>query len=223
VGNFPRTLLMLPEWMYAKSADGLVVNLFVGSTVNIAGVAGTDVQVVQKTDYPWNGNVSLTINPAAAKAFTVRVRVPNYDESKLYAATPAVGGLTALTINGEAVKPEMQNGYAVITRTWHPGDKIDFTVPLEVQRVKADSHVAADVGRVALRYGPLVYNIESVDGSVDNTLPANTALTTEWRPDFLGGVRVIKGTFADGSEMTAIPNYVRLNRGGRSIVWVKEQ
>ena len=43
VGNIPRVLLMLPTWMYMKSDDGIYVNLFIGSTVTIEGVAGTDV------------------------------------------------------------------------------------------------------------------------------------------------------------------------------------
>jgi len=222
VGNFLRVLLMSPTWMYAKSPDGLVVNLFSGSTVNIAGVAGTDVQVVQKTDYPWNGAVNLTLNPATAKQFTLRIRVPSHNVSTLYSAAPAVGGLTSLAINGETIQPVIQNGYAVITRTWKPGDQIDLAVPLAVQRMKADPRVAADKDRVALRYGPLVYNIESVDGSVDRILPASAVLTSEWQADLLGGVRTIKGTFADGSELKAIPNYVRLNRGGRSIVWLRD-
>jgi hypothetical protein len=66
---------------------------------------------------------------------------------------------------------------------------------------------------VALRYGPLVYNIEKVDvGDIGKVLPPDAPLTTEWRPDLLGGVMVIKGTFADGSPMIAIPNYARMNR-----------
>jgi len=222
VGNFPRVLLMAPTWMYAKSPDGLVVNLFVGGTVNIGGVAGTDVQVVQKTDYPWSGAVAMTINPAVAKEFTLRVRVPSRNVSALYPTAPATGGLTSLAVNGQSIKTELQNGYAVITRTWRAGDKIDLVLPMPVQRVKADRRVAADTNRVALRYGPLLYNIESVDGSVDRVLTQDTPLTTEWQPDLLGGVRVINGVFADGSPLVAIPNYARLNRGGRSIVWLRD-
>ena len=222
VGNFPRVLLMPPTWMYAKSPDGLVVNLFIGSTVDIAGVAGTDIQVVQKTDYPWNGSVAITLNPATPKAFTLRLRVPNHNVSELYTASPAVGGLASLAVNGEAVQPVVKNGYAVLTRTWRAGDKIDLVVPLTVQRIKADPRVLADTNRVALRFGPLVYNVESVDGSVDQPLSSTAALTSEWRPDLLGGVRVIKGSYADGSALVAIPNYTRLNRGGRSVVWLRE-
>jgi hypothetical protein len=83
--------------------------------------------------------------------------------------------------------------------------------------------VAATAGRVALRYGPLIYNFESVDQNLDSVLTPEATLSTEWRPDLLGGVMVIRGAFQSGAPLTAIPNYARLNRGGRSIVWVRDQ
>jgi DUF1680 family protein len=43
VGNIPRTLLMLPTWVYAKSAGGVYVNLFVGSTITVEN-GRTDVR-----------------------------------------------------------------------------------------------------------------------------------------------------------------------------------
>ena len=70
VGNIPRTLLMVPTWAYAKSADGVYVNLFVGSTIMLENAGGTDVEMVQETDYPWNGKVAITVNPKAAKRFS---------------------------------------------------------------------------------------------------------------------------------------------------------
>ncbi len=225
VSNFPRTLLMLPTWMYAKSPDSICVNLFAGSTVSVGEVAGTDVQLVQTTDYPWSGSVALTVNPAAPRSFSVRIRVPNRNVSALYTALHLTrpARLVSLAVNGQPVVPVMDQGYAVVTRTWQAGDKVELVLPMEVTRVKADNRVAADAGRVALRYGPLIYNLESVDQNLDRVLAPGAALTTEWRPDLLGGVRVITGAFADGSPLTAIPNYARLNRGGRSIVWMRDQ
>ena len=110
-----------------------------------------------------------------------------------------------------------------ISRTWRTGDRIDLVLPISVQRVKASNKVAADVGRVALRYGPLVYNIESVDQEVDLVLGPNSALSTEWNGNLLGGVTVVKGVFTNGKPLTAIPNYARNNRGGRSLVWMKDE
>ena len=203
---------MIPTWTYAKSADGVFVNLFIGSTVTVENVAGTDVQMVQATDYPWNGKVSLTVNPKVPKRFSVRIRVPNRDVSRLYAGTPDADGITSVSVNGAIVEPAIEKGYAAITRAWRAGDRIEVVLPLRVQRVRASDKIAADRGRVALRYGPLVYNIEQVDQDITRALAPGSALTTEWRPELLGGVVVIKGTFADQSPLLAIPNYARYNR-----------
>ena len=239
VGNIPRTLLMLPTWTYSTSADSLYVNLFIGSTVRVEDVAGTAVEMVQATDYPWSGDVSITVNPAAEKKFSVRIRVPNRSVSDLYAATPPSDGITSMALNGSRITPPIDKGYAVITRTWKAGDKIDLVLPMKIQRIKGIEKIAATRGQVALRYGPLIYSVESVDQDLDKVLRPDSALKTAWRGDLLGGVMVITGTWADGSVLTAIPNYARNNRvlapgedrgtaagdrrAVRSSVWLKDQ
>ncbi len=223
VGNIPRTLLMLPTWTYTTGPEAIYVNLFVGSTVTLRSVAGTSVQLGQTTDYPWNGKVALTVNPAVRKRFALHLRVPNRQVSDLYTSTPKVEGLNSLAVNGHSVQPVIEHGYAVLTREWQAGDTVTWEMPLTVQRVKASPKVAADAGRVALRYGPLIYNLESVDQNVDSILSPEAPLSTAWKPELLGGIMVIQGQFTDGKPLLAIPNYARLNRGGRSLVWIKDQ
>ena len=244
VGNIARTLLMLPTWAYAKSADGVYVNMFVGSTINLENVGGTDVQMVQATNYPWDGKVTITVNPKVSKNFSLRIRAPQRNVSSLYHGTPDTSGITSLAVNGTAVKPAMDRGYAVIARAWKAGDKVEVVLPLKVQRVRASGMIEATRNKVALRYGPLLYNIEQVDQDITKALSADSPLTTEWRGDLLGGVMVIQGKFADGSPMMAIPNFARTNRDpaappppagpppgadtrpprrpATSIVWIKE-
>jgi hypothetical protein len=212
VGNIPRTLLMLPAWTYAKNPDGVWVNLFVGSSVTIENVAGTDVEMVQRTDYPWSGKVSITVNPKTPKKFTVRIRVPNRAVSALYRPSPQAGGIRAVAVNGSPVKAPIQRGYAVLTRAWKAGDRIDFELPLKPQRIHASDKIEATRGQVALRYGPLIYNLEQEDQDITKSLAPGSPLTAEWRKDFLGGVVVIRGTFSDGTPMLAIPNFARMNR-----------
>lgn len=223
VGNIPRTLLQLPTWTYTTGKNELYVNLFIGSTVTLDHVAGTSVQLIQTTDYPWSGKVSLIVNPAAAKKFALKIRVPNRQVSNLYTSVPNVDGLVSLAVNGKPVKIEMESGYAVIKHTWEKGDKVEWEVPMKIQRVKADTQIVADRGRVALRYGPLIYNLESVDQNLESVLSPSAPLSAEWKGDLLDGVIAVKGEFTDGKPLLAIPNYSRLNRGGRSIVWVKDK
>jgi DUF1680 family protein len=212
VGNISRTLLMMPTWTYVKSKDALYVNLFAGSRINVGKIAGTDVEVVQKTNYPWEGSVDITVNPQQARKFSVYVRIPNRNTSKLYRPTPAVGGYKSFAVNGKAVKPAVERGYAVITREWKAGDRIRVEFPLEAQRLKADERIQANVGDVALRYGALIYNTEEVDQADLTKALAPAPLKAEWRPDLLGGVVAISGKWQDGSPMLAIPNFARMNR-----------
>ncbi|MBI4905499.1 MAG: glycoside hydrolase family 127 protein [Acidobacteria bacterium] len=207
VGNIPRTLLMVPTWTYAKARDGVYVNLYIGSSVWL-----DDVEMVQDTDYPWSGKIAITVNPKTARRFTVRLRVPNRTTSKLYTPEPAVDGILSLAVNGKAVKPSIVNGYAVITRQWKAGDKIELELPMKVQRITATEQIASTRGKVALRYGPLLYNVESDDQDITKAVSMSAALNARWRPDLLGGVNVIEGQYADGSKLVAVPNYARLNR-----------
>jgi DUF1680 family protein len=218
VGNIPRTLLMLPTWMYTQLADDLYINLYIGSTVQLG-----DVQLVQDTHYPWDGKVAITVNPAAAKTFKLHLRIPSRSVSRLYTPDPAIHDPVTIKLNGQPMDATIDRGYAVLSRTWQPGDRIEINLPMKVQRVRADERITATTNRVALRYGPLIYNIESIDQNIDSALDPAAPLTLRWRPDLLEGVMAIESTFTDGKPMTAIPNYARLNRGGRSIVWIREQ
>jgi hypothetical protein len=168
--------------------------------------------MVQKTDYPWKPGVSIVVNPASEREFTVYVRVPNRQTSELYTAMPVVRGLKSISVNGRPVTPAIVHGYAVIRRVWKKGDRIELELPMAVQKVVADPRVAADSGRVALRYGPLLYNVETADnGSIDGRIGSGP-LQLEWSDTLLGGVMMIRGHWADGTPLVAVPNYARMNR-----------
>jgi uncharacterized protein len=214
VGNLARTLLMIPTWTYVKDKDGLYVNMFVGSKINVGQVAGTNVEVIQKTEYPWDGSISITVNPEEAKTFSVYVRIPDRTTSKLYKNSPALPGVKRFAVNGRQLTPTMHKGYAVVTREWKPGDRIELELPMQPQRVTADSRIDADRGLVALQYGPLLYNVETEDNTNIDRKLGDAPLRAEWRPELLGGVMAISGKWQDGAAMLAIPNFARSNRGG---------
>jgi DUF1680 family protein len=192
-------------------------------------VANTSVQFVQTSDYPWEGSTSIAVNPDAPAAFTLKVRIPGFNESSLYQPAP-YSRTYGVSVTCTAWPGLLDQGYATITRNWKAGDKVDVAIPLDIMRVHAIPAVTYDTGRVALAGGPLIYNIEDADnsqGAANCRLPATAALTATWKPDLLGGIMTINGTAAKIGGTTsypflAIPNYARLNRGGRSIVWIQE-
>jgi DUF1680 family protein len=230
---------MLPRWIYLRSDDAVFVNLFVGCRGRIENVAGTSVELVQETWYPWSGKVALAVNPARPARFRLCIRVPNRSASALYRAEPVLAP-PVIRVNGGRVNPPVRNGYAVLERAWRPGDRVEIELPLVPQRVRADERVGALRGKVALRYGPLVYNIERHEQELEGALPAQAPIEAEWRDDLLGGVVVLRSRFASGGALTAIPNYARMNREPgteyparpgnaagaslpKSIVWIREE
>jgi uncharacterized protein len=94
---------------------------------------------------------------------------------------------------------------------------------MAVQRIKAVNKIAADQGKVALQYGPLIYNIESADQPTGLVLNPATPLSVQYT-NILGGFLKITGTWSGSTTpLIAIPNYSRLNRGGSSDVWFRDQ
>ena len=234
VGNLPRALLGIKDLMYALDAgtNTLYVRHFVASEGTIAEIAGTSLRISQETDYPWSGDVKIVLKPDKPVEFTLKIRIPDRTESDLYTATPELGEKFTVAVNGTAQTLSVKNGFVSLRRRWHTGDVVSLALPMDVQRVHCDARVKANGGRVALIRGPITYNIESVDHDCDINeliLPTDMPLNAVWRPELLGGVMAIEGRGATGSDdgrkptkVFAVPNYVRLNRGGRSQVWITE-
>ncbi|MBN2450812.1 MAG: glycoside hydrolase family 127 protein [Lentisphaeria bacterium] len=229
VGNIPRALLAIKDLIYSLDPERhtLYVNHFVDGECTLPAVAGGPLRIEQRTQYPWRGEVTLILHPDAPRAFTVALRVPSRAESALYTPRPDLAGICSLRLHDGSSEAgcrdiRLERGYLAVRREWRPGDRIELTLPMEVQRVHADSRVTADRGLVALQRGPLVYNLEDADheGQAQSlVLPPGEPLAAAWREDLLGGVMAL--TRADGTVL-AVPNYARLNRGGWSQVWTAE-
>ncbi|MGD0309244.1 MAG: hypothetical protein ABSC02_08135 [Acidobacteriota bacterium] len=92
----------------------------------------------------------MIVEPAFLTSFLLWVRMPNRNVSSLYQSLPNANGITSIAVNGSTVKSKIEKGYAVITRDWKAGDRIDLVLPMKIQRIQASDKIAADQGRVAL-------------------------------------------------------------------------
>jgi uncharacterized protein len=222
VGNIPRALFAIKDLIYSvnPSRTELYLSHYVDSEAALPNVGGAALRVRQQTRYPWEGDVLVTMHPAKASEFTLKLRIPDRTESELYSATPDLRGKFTLRVNGQPQSPKIKRGYIALRRAWKAGDRVELLLPMEVQRVHCDSRVLANRGRVALQRGPLVYNVEDVDNkpsAASLVLPPDLPLKAGWKDGLLGGVMAI-----EGRGITAVPNFARLNRGGASQVWLIE-
>ena len=201
-GNITRFLPSLPGYVYAQQHDSVYVNLYVGNTADIKLDNGQKLKVVQDTRYPWDGVVKLTVTPDRITNLTMNLRIPGWARnepvpSSLYRFIDSNDEPVVLKVNGKPVAFTVDKGYASVKRKWKRGDIIELNLPMPVRRILANDLVTADRGRVALQRGPIVYTAEWPDnpgGHVRNLLlPNDSNLTTEFKPDLLNGVVVVKG------------------------------
>ncbi|MEO5685333.1 MAG: glycoside hydrolase family 127 protein [Chitinophagaceae bacterium] len=240
--NVARLLPAVPGYMYAQKDVNLYINLFINGSADLV-VKNTAVQLVQQNNYPWDGELAFTVNPKRPAVFNVLVRVPGWAQntvvpSDLYQFEDNAPAKPIIRVNGQPVEYAIQNGYAVIGRTWKKNDVLRVDLPMDVRRITANKKIKDDIGKVALQRGPLVYCAEWPDnnGKTSNLIiPAGTAFTHAFKPELLNGVMILQASvpavIVDNESVhtvqqsfTAIPYYSWANRGkGEMMIWFPEQ
>ncbi len=231
--NLARMIEQVPGLVFAQTSDTIYANLYVGSRANVT-LGGRKVQIVEDTRYPWDGDISIRLEPEGSGAFTVALRIPGWSRgepvaSDLYRYADVMNESPVVTVRSgnsapERVASDVKNGYVRIRRSWKKGDTIHLSLPMSPRRIVAHAEVKDDTGKIALQRGPLVYALEAVDNdghALDLVVPRDAVLRSRFRPDLLNGVEVVSG---DGSRpFVAIPYYAWNNRGqGEMAVWIRE-
>ncbi len=245
-GNVTRFIASVPGYIYAHEDDNLYVNLYVANEATVDMRNGS-VHITQKTRYPWDGAVRIRLTfPTNNKNFAVCLRIPGWAQnepvpSDLYRYLNPEKQEVTVMVNDESVPLSLEKGYARINRSWESGDVVELILPMPIRRVTAHENVEADRGKVAMERGPLVFCAEwpdNPDGHVRNfLLNDDTPLKTEFLPDLLRGVQVIRGTVdayrviddegnmaKSKKDFVAIPYYAWAHRGkGEMAVWLARE
>lgn len=224
---FLKMIGALPGYIYGQDSSALYVNLFIGSEATIK-LGKQEIQLQQSTQYPWQGITRIRVSPAKPAAFPLRVRIPGWAVGKenpydLY--TSSVKGAVSIKVNGQPVPLQIAHGYAVLQRTWHRGDVVELSLPVQPRLVASAPQVQALQTKLAVAAGPLVYAVESNDNKDLQVLriAPYTALQAVYR-DTMEGMNVITGTDIRGKGFTAIPFYAIGNRGPAAHeVWLPAQ
>ena len=247
--NICRFIPSLPGYVYAvkraKEDDraAVYVNLFVASSSTL-DVEGRKVALTQQTNYPWDGETTITVDKNTAGDFCLKVRIPgwlrnNPVPSDLYRYTDTQRPGFTVALNDDALTlPVGTDGYVNIQRKWKKGDKVRLHFDMEPRTVRATDRVAADRGMVAVERGPLVYCAEHPDNQFD----IFSALVNQ-EPTFRLGKGEIAGTdvttlvteaqtldfdkqgklVVRDQTLTLIPYYAWCHRGqGKMRVWLPQ-
>ena len=232
--KLPGFIAGITRWIYARDDSAIYVNMYVsGSTDTV--VNDLKVRIEQRTRYPWDGRVRLSVAADKDVEFDICLRVPGWARNRpvptdLYSFSGKVTAPFSLHINGRKAAVSVEKGYIRIHRIWKRGDAIDLNLPMPIRRVKAHRRVKADAGRVALQRGPIVYCLEAADNGgkvLDLSLPSDARITSRHRADLLGGVTVLRGAAMRNGKpvtFTAVPYFAWDNRtAGEMTVWIPEK
>jgi uncharacterized protein len=228
--NVARLVASIGGYFYSTADDAVCVHLYGGSEASLT-VGGRAVRLRQESDYPWSGAIRVVVDLEAPLEFAVKLRIPEWTRQ------------WSAAVNGEATETAIERGYLIIRRAWRSGDAIDLNLPMPVERLYANPRVRDDIGKVALRRGPLIYCIEEADNPAAPVALARLTRAAEpvaeRRSDLFGGAVAIaaageivaadralyqdKPFSATKAKITAIPYYLWANRGpGAMRVWLPE-
>lgn len=232
--NISRLIASIGEYAYSQAGDRVYVQMYHDNAVSLE-VGGTNLRLVQETQYPWDGSLRITVTAAQSVDFELALRIPDwcYDYQ--------------LSVNGEAQTAAPERGYVILSRRWSDGDQVGLTLAMPVERVMPHPNIRQTAGQIALQRGPVLYCLEEVDNGprlANVRIPASSTLEAALDSQLFGGVSVITGQAlriepAEASPalyrhhsqaryretaftFKAIPYYLWANRDpGEMLVWIR--
>ncbi len=190
--NTIRTIAEIQNYACSLSDEGVWINLYGSNTLTTGFRNGSSLAILQSTDYPWDGTVLITLEKVPDEEFSVFLRIPGWCDE----ASVLINGVSSQVI-------PVPGDYFEIRRKWAEGDKIKLNLPMKVKLIEANPLVEESRNQVAVKRGPVVYCLESVDipqgnAMFDISLPADIHLN----PVF-GTIGTGRMIFLEGNALSA--------------------
>ena len=242
--NIARLIESLGNYIYGYSNNSIWINLFVGSNTAVS-VNDQAVPVNMKTNYPWDGQVEISVSPQKKTKFGLRIRIPGWAQGDavpggLYTFQDLTKSNITVNLNGKKADYTLDKGYLVIDKEWNTNDKVTIDLPMDIKRVNSRMEVKANIERVAIQRGPIIYCVEGMDNAgktMNIVLPKSSLLSTSKQMILHEPVVSIQtdatvvtvspngdDVKAEKRKITAIPYYTWNNRGaGQMLVWLPQR
>jgi hypothetical protein len=185
--NLLRTFSELQSYMYSTDENGLWIHHYGGNTLDVELAKGQHIQLIQETDYPWDGKIKVMIDKLNSdNEFAIRVRIPGWTNN------------SSVKVNGKEVKETPKAGtYLSMNRNWKKGDVIELNLSMPARLMVANPKAEQLRNQVAVMRGPVLYCLESKDlpedKNIDNDrIPSEIKLEVA-ESDFPFGIKTLEG------------------------------
>jgi DUF1680 family protein len=232
--NLSRTWANLGRYIYSSDEDAIWIHQYIGSSARLH--TGVQVYIEIESRMPWDGKISIKIEPSTQTEFTVYLRIPSWASNGEVSSTIKVNGapsaplIDSLPVMPHPYEPTAQgydprlSRFLSIQRRWSPGDLIELDFNLPVTLRYAHPKVRGHRNKVAITRGPLVYCVESTDNpgmDVTSVRLEADSLVPEPDPELLGGITILRGQTVDHKPLILIPYHLWANRGeSQMTVWI---
>lgn len=139
--NIVRFIPSIGDYLYTYDDSTVYVHHYIESEAEFDGIS-----VVQKTEYPNEGDIEFTVKGLSGKKLALRIP----------------GWCDYFTVNGKQFGGEIRNGYAFVNIA-EDEQNIKLYLDMEPKLVSANPEIEADAGKVAVCRGPIVYCAEEID------------------------------------------------------------
>ncbi|WP_232828370.1 beta-L-arabinofuranosidase domain-containing protein [Kribbella monticola] len=133
------------ELWLATTDNGLAASMYAASkvTAKVGPGSGTEVSVVQETEYPFDETITFTVQAPHSTRFPLYLRIPGWASE------------VSVSINSTRTTVPAQGGWIRLDRSWHPGDRVELTLPMRITtRTWTEQQNTISVHR-----GPLTYSL----------------------------------------------------------------
>ena len=126
-------------WM-ATNDNGLIAAAYSPSVVKAKVGNGTEVTILEETDYPFKGDIKFKINTGSSVRFPLYLRIPGWADS----VTVNFKGKSVTGKTGSTLK---------LNEKWDDGDVILMVIPMRIRTEKRYN------GAMSLLRGPLYFSL----------------------------------------------------------------
>ncbi|MFX0174925.1 MAG: glycoside hydrolase family 127 protein [Candidatus Hodarchaeota archaeon] len=210
--NFARTIASIGKYIYSTSERGIWIHQYIGNKGHMQ-IDENKIEIIQESNFPWNGEVRLTLKLDKNQKFSLFLRIPNWCSE------------TNLMINGEKYQNSISPGrYIEILRNWLDGDLIELNLLMKPKLIDSDLRIKTNRNRSVLSYGPMIYCLEQIDNKDIDIfkviIPKNQEFRVTYLSNLLDGINTIQGTTLMDQNFISIPYYSWNNRGPTKMqVW----
>jgi len=185
--NLLRTLSELQAYFYSTDDKGIWIHHYGGNTLTTELTEGKTIQLTQKTDYPWDGKINISIDDIGTdKKTTIRVRIPGWANN------------SKVKVNGKSlIEVPVPGTYFSVNRKWEKGDEIELNLPMPARLMVANPKAEQLRNQVAVMRGPVLYCLESKDLPEDKNID-NVRIQSEIKlkvaeSEFPFGIKTLEG------------------------------